>query len=178
MSFKNIDASIPHAVREVERILNRHGVDRGIVHTHSYRLTRAVAEHLRGTKHAKRIITHDNTPGSRDRAIYEHINSTEPTVLLSPSMTEGLDLSEDLSRFQIIMKVPYPYLGDPFVRARMAHDARWLTWQTALTLVQATGRSIRSMEDRATTYVTDSDFDNFLARATDILPAWWKAALR
>lgn len=178
MAFKHIDASIPHAVREVERILNRHGVDRGIVHTHSYRLTRAVAEHLRGTKHAKRIITHDNTPGSRDRAIYEHINSTEPTVLLSPSMTEGLDLSEDLSRFQIIMKVPYPYLGDPFVRARMAHDARWLTWQTALTLVQATGRSIRSMEDRATTYVTDSDFDNFLARATDILPAWWKAALR
>ena len=88
-----------------------------------------------------------------------------------------LDLSEDLSRFQVLSKVPYPYLGDPFVKARMAHDDRWYSWNTALSLVQATGRSIRSREDRATTYMLDADFNNFMARASDILPDWWKRAI-
>lgn len=177
MSFKNIENTTPKLLNYIERILNKHGDEKGIIHTHSYRLTQAVVERLRGTKHAPRIITHDSAVGSRDRAIYEHVNSTEPTVLVSPSMTEGLDLSEDLSRFQVLSKVPYPYLGDPFVKARMAHDDRWYSWNTALSLVQATGRSIRSREDRATTYMLDADFNNFMARASDILPDWWKAAI-
>ena len=177
MSFKNIENTTPKLLNYVERILNKHGDERGIIHTHSYKLTQAVVEHLRGTKHASRIITHDSMVGSRDRAIHEHVTSTEPTVLVSPSMTEGLDLSEDLSRFQVLSKVPFPYLGDPFVKARMAHDDRWYTWTTALSLVQATGRSIRSSTDRATTYMLDADFNSFMARASDILPAWWKAAI-
>ena len=177
MSFKNVEATTPKLVRCIEKVLSKHGDEKGIVHTHSYKLTQAVVEHLKGTKHASRIVTHDSSPGSRDMAIAEHISSPSPTVLISPSMTEGLDLSEDLSRFQVLSKVPYPYLGDPFVKARMAHDTGWYGWQTALTLVQATGRSIRSRDDRATTYMLDADFDSFMARNAGILPGWWKSAL-
>lgn len=177
MSFKNVESTTPKLVKYIEKVLNKHGDEKGIVHTHSYKLTQAVLEHLRGTKHFDRIVTHDSSIGSRDAAIAEHVRAKTPTVLISPSMTEGLDLSEDLSRFQVLSKVPYPYLGDPFVKARMAHDAGWYGWQTALTLVQATGRSIRSREDRATTYILDSDFDSFMARNAEILPSWWKAAL-
>lgn len=177
MSFKNVETTTPKLVRHVEKILNRHGDEKGLVHTHSYKLTNAVVEHLRGTKHAARILTHDSTPGARDAAIQRHLNTDEPTVLISPSMTEGLDLSEDLSRFQVLSKVPYPYLGDPFVRARMDYDAGWYGWQTGLSLVQATGRSIRSRTDKAATYILDGDFDSFLARNGDIMPKWWRDAI-
>jgi Rad3-related DNA helicase len=177
MSFKNKEATTPKLVKMIEKVLNKHGDEKGIIHANSYQLKEAIVEHLRGTKHNLRILTHDNSPGSRETALEEHIRSKEPTVLISPSMTEGLDLSEDLGRFQIMPKVPYPSLGDPFVKARMAHDSGWYPWQTALSIVQATGRSIRSRDDKATTYMLDSDFEAFLTKADNILPTWWKKAI-
>ena len=177
MSFKNKEATIPRLVRYVEKICDKHGDEKGLIHTHSYALTGAIVEHLQNTKHASRLIYHDSIPGSRDAAILKHISTEDPTILISPSMTEGLDLSEELSRWQIISKIPYPFWGDPFIRARAAHDPDWMTWQTALTLVQASGRSIRSRDDHATTYILDSDAETFLGKADSILPDWWKRAL-
>ena len=177
MSFKNIDTTTPKMVRMIEKALDKHPDEKGLIHTHSYKLTQAVVDHLLGTKHRERIIYHDTAVGAREQAVVRHVNSLLPSVLISPSMTEGLDLAEDLSRFQVITKVPYPYLGDPFVKARMAHDEGWYQWQTALTIVQATGRSIRSRTDHATTYLLDADFEGFLSRADAILPGWWKKSL-
>jgi Rad3-related DNA helicase len=97
----------------------------------------------------------------------------EPTVLLSPSMTEGLDLRDDLSRFQIVAKVPYASLADPYVKTRMELDPDWYQLQTALTLVQALGRSVRSSDDHAISYIIDGDFARFMSQAQSILPDWW-----
>ena len=36
----------------------------------------------------------------RDKMLKKHISSKEPTVLLSPSMSEGVDLKGNLSKFQ------------------------------------------------------------------------------
>jgi Rad3-related DNA helicase len=103
--------------------------------------------------------------------------SEDHSVLISPSMTEGLDLRDDLSRFQVICKVPYPFL-DPYTRKRMEIDDKWYQLKTALTLVQATGRSVRSATDYANTYILDSAFEQFLLRNADILPNWWKDAIQ
>ena len=177
MSFKYKEQTTPRLVRFIEKVLNKHEDEKGLIHTHSYSLNSAVVDYLSTTKHASRLIFHDTAPGSREAAVVKHMKSKKPSVLVSPSMTEGLDLPEDLSRFQIISKVPYPTLADPFVRARMNRDPDWMTWQTALSIVQATGRSIRSKDDFAATYILDSDIENFLARADSILPEWWKQAL-
>lgn len=177
MSYKNIDSTLPKLVKKVEAILDKHPMVKGIVHSQSYRVNQAIVEHLRGTKHRSRLITHDSSYGARDRAIFQHTQDEEPSVLISPSMTEGLDLSEDLCRFQILAKCPYPFLGDPFVKARMEFDPKWYVWATAISIVQATGRGVRSREDCATTYLLDSDFERFLQDAESILPGWWKKAL-
>lgn len=177
MSYAKIEATLPRMVKAVSRILTRHPLEKGIIHTHSYRIQKALVDYLQGTEHNERLLFHDNKTGAREQCIAEHLTSPNPTVLISPSMTEGLDLSEDLSRFQILVKVPYPFMGDPFVVARDNRDKTWTNWQTALTLMQATGRSIRSREDRAITYILDSDIDKFLERSGDILPQWWKDAL-
>jgi Helicase C-terminal domain len=54
-------------------------------------------------------------------------------------MTEGLDLHDDLSRFQVVVKVPYPNFTDPYIAVRKRLDRDWYLWQTAMRLIQATG---------------------------------------
>jgi ATP-dependent DNA helicase DinG len=176
MAYKDIEGTLPRMVERIERLLTKYNDRKGIIHTHTYRINTHLVEYLQQTEHRHRIVTHNSTPGSREVAIQKHMTSEAPTILMSPSMTEGLDLRDDLSRFQIIMKVPYPFL-DAYNRARMERDPKWYQLQTALTLVQASGRSIRSAEDHAITIILDSGFERFLVQNQEILPEWWKEAI-
>ena len=99
-----------------------------------------------------------------------------PTVLLSPSLREGVDLPDDFLRFQIITKMPYPDLGDPWTAARQPRDPRWYALETAKSLVQAYGRSCRHAGDHGVTYVLDAQFARFLQRYRPLLPAWFREA--
>jgi hypothetical protein len=114
----------------------------------------------------------------RDEIINEHFTSSKPTVLISPSLHLGLDLKDDLSRFQIITKVPYPSLGDRWIDEKRKRSEQWYTWQTALRLVQGYGRSIRSKDDWAKTYVLDSVFGPFVRKNEHILPDWFIQAIQ
>ena len=107
-----------------------------------------------------------------------HLNSDKPTILLSPSMTEGVDLQEESSRFQIVCKVPYPYLGDKLVKKRMNKWGWWYPLQTAKTIVQSVGRSIRSNEDFAVTYILDENWNYFYSRNKIIFPEDFRKCLK
>lgn len=111
--------------------------------------------------------------------VIEHIDSEEPTVLISPSLHLGLDLKDDLSRFQVIVKVPYANLGDRWISARFngPNGRSWYSWLSALRLVQAYGRSIRSETDWALTYILDSGFKRFVDMNRQILPSWFLEAI-
>ena len=63
-------------------------------------------------------------------------------MLISPSLQTGLDIKDELSRFQIITKVPYPNKNDRWISAKRDLNEDWYYWQTALKLAQAYGRSI------------------------------------
>ena len=86
-------------------------------------------------------------------------------------MTEGVDLKGDLSRFQIVCKIPYPYLGDQIIRKRMNKHKSWYGLQTAKSIVQSCGRSVRSEKDTAITYILDSDWDRFYSRNKNMFPS-------
>ena len=92
-------------------------------------------------------------------------------------MTEELDLRDDLSRFQVVVKVPYPNFTDTYIAARKQLDAEWYFWRTAMRLIQATGRSVRSQTDFAETYIVDQDFQDFQRRCRHLLAPWWLAAI-
>jgi ATP-dependent DNA helicase DinG len=106
------------------------------------------------------------------------VKSIKPTVLILPSLYLGLDLKDDLSRFQIITKVPYPDLGDRWINEKRKLSGQWYNWQTGLRLVQGYGRSVRSKEDYAVTYVLDSGFGYFVNRNKNILPDWFTEAIQ
>ena len=175
MNKANIDESLPKMVSAIKELLKQHPDEKGIIHTHTFRIARVIKFGIKG-KLGKRLLMH--TSEDREEVLRHHLESSEPTVLLSPSMTEGVDLKGSLSRFQVICKVPYPYYGDPLVRKRMNKWPWWYPLQTAKTLIQASGRSIRNFDDYAVTYILDSDWITFFGRATRFFPADFKQRIQ
>lgn len=161
MSAKQIEYTLPKLKDAVSAIMEEHKNEKGIIHCHTYKIANFLKNSIKG-KLGKRILIHDSE--NRDDVLKQHMQSKEPTVLLSPSMTEGVDLKGDLSKFQIICKVPYPWLGDPIVRKRMNKFPDWYPLKTAMTVVQSVGRSIRNEKDTAVTYILDSDWQNFYGK--------------
>jgi Rad3-related DNA helicase len=155
--------------------MTRHSLEKGIIHTTSYKQSNFIRENISQDNRCRLLET--NPEIERDEVIAEHINTTKPTVLISPSLHLGLDLKDDLSRFQVITKVPYPSLGDRWIDEKRKRSGQWYIWQTALKLVQGYGRSIRSNEDWAVTYVLDGMFESFVNRNKNILPDWFISAI-
>ena len=162
--------------RAVDNLMTLHRNDKGIIHTTSYKQLNFIKENISQENKCRLLET--NPEIQRDEVIAEHANTTKPTVLISPSLYIGLDLKNDLSRFQIITKVPYPDLGDRWINEKRKISGQWYNWQTALRLVQGYGRSIRSKEDYAVTYVLDSGFENFVKKNKNIFPDWFTQAIQ
>jgi len=183
LSRSSLAALEPALVAEIATILDDHRDEKGLIHAPSYaagaRLVRGVA--ARAPAHARRLIWVESTE-AKARALDAHRASPVPTVLVSPSLRDGVDLPDDFLRFQIVTKMPFPDLGDPWTAARRERDPRWYALETARALVQAYGRSCRHAGDHGVSYVLDAQFERFLARYRVLLPEWFldaaEAALR
>ena len=164
----------PALFSEVATIMAAHPRDKGLIHAPSYaaaeRLVRALAE--RAPAEHRRLLPVESAT-AKTRALELHRASPLPTVLVSPSLREGVDLPDEQLRFQIVTKMPYPDLGDPWTAARQARDHRWYALETAKALVQAYGRSCRHADDHGVTYVLDGQFARFLTRYRPLLPPWF-----
>jgi len=116
----------------------------------------------------------------RDKAamLEAHAHRTD-SVLVAPALHEGIDLHGDLSRFQIICKVPYPnYYDNEELGRRVEIDRDYYIRLTALKLVQSHGRSVRSDTDHADTYIMDEAVLRFLGDAKKMLPDWFMEAIK
>ena len=163
--------------KTVDNLMSLHRNDKGIIHTTSYEQLNFIKENISNTNARRLLVTDPEI--QRDKVIFEHTKSTgKPTVLISPSLHTGLDLKDELSRFQIITKVPYPNKNDRWTNAKREVDSDWYYWQTALKLIQAYGRSVRSKDDWARTYILDSAFGYFVKKNKDMLPTWFIQAIK
>jgi ATP-dependent DNA helicase DinG len=164
----------PALFAEVAAILAAHRDDKGLIHVASYGAGRRLVQDLttRAPREARRLLWIDSTDGKAP-ALEHHRASSLPTVLVSPSLREGVDLPDDFLRFQILTKLPYPDLGDPWTAARRSRDPRWYATETAKALLQAYGRSCRHEDDHGVTYILDAQFPRFLQRYRVLLPDWF-----
>jgi ATP-dependent DNA helicase DinG len=160
----------------VDNLMYTHKNDKGIIHTTSYEQLNFIKENI-SKENARRLLLTDPEI-QRDEIIFQHVSTSTPTVLISPSLHTGLDLKDELSRFQIITKVPYPNKSDRWTNAKRQVDEEWYYWQTALRLIQAYGRSVRSKDDWARTYVLDSAFSYFVRKNRNSLPDWFVQAIK
>ena len=164
----------PALFAEVATILAAHPRDKGLIHVPSYDAGRRLVYDLgaRAPRESRRLLWIDSA-GGKAGALDLHRASTLPTVLVSPSLREGVDLPDEYLRFQVLTKLPYPDLGDPWTAARRSRDPRWYAVETAKALVQAYGRSCRHAEDEGVTYVLDAQFARFLQHYRVLLPEWF-----
>ena len=171
LSYGSTEEDELEVIKTIDRILDEHSNERGLILTSSVPRCQKILRYL-SPKNTRRIrICHStNKDGkTQDEIISEHAN--DPTgVLLSSSLWEGVDLKDDLSRFQIIAKVPYPNYKEKRIKAKMDKFPSWYTAQTLTKLLQGFGRSIRSENDWATTYVLDTAVNNVLFKAQNMIP--------
>jgi len=176
MSYKNKQKTKPELLKSVEEICATYKNQKGIIHTHNFEIANYIIENC--SQELKHRLLFQGHFISKDEMLLEHEHSQD-TIIIAPAMHEGLDLKNDLSRFQIICKMPFPSLGNnDQLRARMEVSPHYYDWLSALKLVQSIGRSIRSEEDWADTYILDSDFSFFRKKANKQLPSWFKEAIK
>ncbi len=163
MTRDNIDKTLRDYPKAIRNILSQNKGLKGIIHTMNYKITRSLRDALGGEK---RLLFQDSAK-DREQILRRHLLSPDDTVIVSPSMMEGLDLRDDLGRFQVMCKVPYPDMSDPIVGRK---DREWYSWRTVRTLVQAVGRGVRSETDWVRTYILDASFMDLLERAVNMMP--------
>lgn len=175
----------------IETVLDTHGNANTLVHTVSYRLAREITAALtrrtvngqgawtgKMQTEAGRIPVHTYlSSDGRDEAVDRF--TRDGGVLIASSLERGVDLVGDLCRVVIVAKVPFPNMGDRRTSARMRLQGgrSWYATQTARSIVQMTGRGVRSHEDWATTYVFDTQFSKFWRQWKQLLPKWWRDAV-
>jgi ATP-dependent DNA helicase DinG len=155
MSHSSIDITLPKMINKIKELIVFHNNDKGIIHCHSYKILKYIKDNIKD----KRLLF--SNMNNRDMILKLHMNSKTPTILVSPSMSEGVDLKDDMSRFQIICKVPFPYLNDDIMKKKMKKWDWYYSYCTAITMIQSCGRSVRNEDDYACTYIIDSSWEGF-----------------
>jgi ATP-dependent DNA helicase DinG len=175
LNARTMSESLPNIVKVLDNLLSVHKNDKGIIHTTSYSQVQFIKNNLSKENLSRLIET--NPKFDRNEMILKHAQSTKPTVLISPSMFLGVDLKDDLSRFQVIVKVPYPDLTDKKVSVLKQRNPKWYEWNTILRLIQAYGRSVRNADDYANTYILDSSVSFLLKNGKEMIPKWFSEAI-
>ena len=172
LNNKNLIKTLPKLVDRIEGILEHHPNEKGIIHTQTNNITEFIKNFI-GREYSNRLLFRE--PGVKNEDILKaHIESKEPTVLVSPSMGYGIDLKDDLGRFQVIVKLPYlPWLDKRVVAIRET-DKKWYTLQMLSSLIQACGRTTRGENDHSTTYIMDSNFLDVRSKFYSDLPVYFR----
>lgn len=135
----------------ISHIVAHHVGEKGIVLTPSFYVTKTLASKIpKGT----RVFEHTQGTNASD-IVAEFKKYKGQSILLSPSIFEGLDFPDDDSRYQIIVKSPFASMGDPRIK-RIANEYSEIYREITLyKILQGIGRSIRSPSDFASSYFLD-----------------------
>jgi len=175
LSRANLEQTQPRALAMVDKIASIHAGERGLIHCHSYAFGAAIADKLCAGPNRSRV-RFPKTADDRNGAIEEHA-AADNSILISPSIGEGFDFKDELARWQIIYKCPFPSMGDKQVAAKAAEDSEWYDFETVKAILQMAGRICRSASDHGKTYVIDSDAAKLISRYQDRLPQWFLNSL-
>lgn len=153
----------------IDKIIDGFPNDNGIIFVSSFYMVRL----LRKSRHIKRLILHDNEDKTKSLSflIYKH-KTTKGSILVSPSISTGYDFKGDLSRFQIITKIPYTNYDSP---ERRIYGDDYYYNSIMNTIIQMTGRSIRDKSDYASTFILDSSLQKLIEKSYP--PSWWLESL-
>lgn len=176
VTSKGYDTAVPQLQQSLARIAAHHPAENILVHSVSYKLARDLAA-TESIPHE--VISYASAKG-RNKALDRFRKAGRPAMIVAPSLDRGVDLPDDACRVVVVAKVPYPYLGDRQVHARLYSPGgqTWYRVQTVRSIVQMTGRAMRHKDDSSVSYILDRQFMNLWRKAGHLFPGWWTEAMR
>ena len=156
----------------IEQLLDIHKNDSGIIHTGNFEVATWLVENLE----VDHKVYHHNPDVGDDRnsVILSFQSDPKPSVLISPSSTEGLDLKDDLGRFAVFCKIPFGYLGDQWIRRRMEMSSEWYQRRALIDVIQGGGRIVRTPSDHGYVYILDQSWAYLFKSTQYMIPRWWR----
>ena len=157
LTYNQKEKTLPKTYPVIEEILSKHDGEKGIIHCNSKEFRDKIIENV----HTNRFLTYDSSLEKEE--LLEYFKESEyDNVIVAYSLEEGVDLPYENVTFQIIFKIPYPFLGDAQIKARKDADNEWYMTETIRKLVQTQGRGMRAEDDHCTNYVLDSSFNGII----------------
>lgn len=164
------EATLRALTDKIDDIIKQYAGRKGVVHCGSYALGREIQAR---SYYQSRLVT--AVPG--DNRLGEFLSS-EDGVYLAPAAYEGLDLKDDLARFNIVAKLSWPNRGDPITKAQLERIPGFNNHETTSALVQAVGRGMRHDGDWCHNFILDGTFWMLLAQMGGVMPKWFHDRLR
>lgn len=169
LNYKNKSDLLPKMSKLAGQICTMYKNKKGIIHTHSMDVLRYLKAELGNNS---RFLFREQGVDN-ERMLQIHSETSEPTVLVSPSMTHGVDLKGELGEFQIVMKAPFLPLNDERVKRKFEKDKEWYTDAMLSTLIQMCGRCNRSSSDYSETYILDGLILDAVLKNKEKLPKYF-----
>lgn len=165
MANKDKDKNMPMMLERIETIMLQHPKECGLIHTGNYEFMNILKNYVEVKGIDSRFIWCDSAITKKEgiELIKWDIqnNGWSNRILVGASLLEGLDLKDDLCRFNVFMKVPYQSMADALVKRKMKIYPNWYSWETMISFLQGIGRSNRHKNDKSVVYLLDSSFKNF-----------------
>lgn len=167
--------AVTRMVEAVGAVVDRHGGENILVHSHTYKLADSLVGALQ-PRDGRRVFRYGSAK-DRERVVEQFRHGGG--ILVAPSLSRGLDLPDDLCRVVIVAKIPFPYLGDPQISRRMHQPdgQAWLDTHTIRAVIQMCGRAVRHEDDWAVTYILDGQFNKNLNKKKLWFPLWFRDAI-
>lgn len=170
LNYANFDNNIDSVLNDTIKICeNYHQHEKGIIHTSTFKITELLkAKIISGKVTRPERYLFYKTSEEKESCIALMQKDMFPYIIIGPSLYEGLDLVDDLGRFNILVKVPYAALT-PYIKKKIERFPFWYKRNTLEKIVQAIGRTNRHVNDYSTTYLLDSLFDKIIYETNEII---------
>lgn len=158
MSFKEKEISFKHLKNIIYSICStKFKSQKGMIQTGSYAFAKQLYDNA-PIEIKSRMLVYN---GSREKNTMIQIHQmSSDTILVGPTLNEGVDLPGNECRFIIILKVPYPSLADKLVKEKIKLFPLWYNSSTSNEIIQGIGRGVRYDGDWCVTYILDACFWN------------------
>lgn len=172
LAYDNLDRSKHLLAYEINKLLDKHP-EKGLIH-----LPYGIVTLIKPLLSNERLLWHTS---DNKKQVLERFKSSDPNdgkVMVASGMYVGVDLPYEEARWQLIGKVPFPSLGDPFIKTKSKLDSDWYAWQTVKTVLQGVGRIVRAPDDFGITYILDANFVRLYNQNPKFFPLFFRTAVQ
>ena len=131
---------------------------RGLILCNSFAEVKHYTQYLHDNDYNQYFRLTVHSRGDKAEYIIDDHKSKKNSVMISPSMWEGVDLLGSLGEFLLIAKVPYADMKDPVVQGWMNINRVRYYEDAVQKIRQGSGRVVRSEDDKADIHILDGSF--------------------